>query len=409
MTLSELVLKQFEGSNSLNIEIPLGEDNYVNYVMHPRSPVHDYNGPSPKSRKVFVATHVITKVFDYSKSNVKAIDAIDWDATMDFRKHIFALGFGVADSMDTAQRGTGLNWIVAKELIYRTGELAKEVNGEIAFGVNTDQVDTKHNYDLDDLYKAYMEQALWVEKNGGIPVLMASRELAKIAKSFSDYEYVYARVFSGLKSKVILHWLGAAFDPLLENYWGSDNIDSAQINLLSLMNKYVDEIQGVKISLLDADREILFRRALPEPIRMYSGDDFNYVALVEGDEVGYSNALLGIFDGIAAPARAALEALDHGDIQSYRQILEPTLSLSRHIFCAPTSSYKTGLVFLAWLNGHQKAFRMLEGMESSRSIEHLIELFVLADQCGALSKPELAVLRMQNFLTVNGLSKSVCQ
>jgi len=343
---------------------------------------------------------------DYSTSNVKAIDAIDWDATMDFRKHIFALGFGVADSMDTAQRGTGLDWTAAKELIFRTGTLAKEVNGKVAFGVNTDQIGINDDYDLEDLYKAYKEQALWVEKSGGIPVIMASRQLARIAKSFSDYEYVYSRLFSDLKSPVILHWLGAAFDPLLKNYWGSENIDLAQDNLLSLIKKYTHQIRGIKISLLDADREIFLRRALPEQVEMYTGDDFNYVALIEGDEVGFSNILLGIFDAIAAPARVALEALDHGDIKKYREILEPTLPLSRHIFCAPTSSYKTGLVFLAWLNGHQKAFRMLEGMESSRSIQHLIELFVLADQCGVLSNPKLAVLRMKDLLRLNGLSKS---
>jgi hypothetical protein len=322
------------------------------------------------------------------------------DATMAFRRHLWSLGFGVAEAMDTAQRGMGLSWETARELIRVS---ASERGGEIACGANTDQLQPGTAASIEDLIAAYEEQCETIEAAGGRVILMASRALARCARGPEDYVRVYSRLLGGLRQPAILHWLGDAFDPQLKGYWGSSSIEEAMETCLAVIRENRSKIDGIKISLLDKQQEIRMRRLLPEGVRMYTGDDFDYAELIRGDELGHSDALLGIFDGIAQAAALALRALDNGDFVAYEEILAPTVPLSRHIFRAPTFFYKTGLVFLAYLNGHQKHFRMLGGQESARSIPHLAQLFVLADQARLLADPDLAVHRMKLVLELAGV------
>jgi hypothetical protein len=302
--------------------------------------------------------------------------------------------------MDTAQRGMGLNWETARELIRAS---AGERAGEIACGANTDQLEPGAVITVDDVIAAYEEQCETIEAAGGRVILMASRALARCAKSPDDYLRVYGRLLGGLRQPAILHWLGEAFDPQLKGYWGSSSVDEAMETCLAVIRENQSHVAGIKISLLDKQQEIRMRRMLPKGVRMYTGDDFDYAELIRGDEFGYSDALLGIFDGIAPAAALALRALDGGDLDSFEEILAPTVPLSRHIFQTPTFFYKTGLVFLAYLNGHQRHFRMLGGQESARSIAHLSKLFVLANKARLLADPELAVHRMGLVLELSGL------
>jgi hypothetical protein len=331
--------------------------------------------------------------------------AIDWDKTIAFRTYLWDLGLGVAEAMDTAQRGMGLDWSGAKELIRRALEAAKARPAAlIACGVGTDHLAPGPNVGIDDVIRAYEEQIEAVEAMGGRIVLMASRALAAAAQSPNDYVRVYGRILRQVREPVIIHWLGEMFDPALEGYWGTKDHSRAMETCLAIIAEHASKIDGVKISLLSKEKEIAMRRRLPAGVRMYTGDDFNYAELIAGDEDGYSDALLGIFDGIAPAASAGLARLAAGDVQGFHGLLEPTLPLSRHIFSAPTRFYKTGLVFLAWLNGLQDHFIMVGGQESARSLLHLAELFRLADRAGVLHDPEVAVTRMKKLLSVHGFA-----
>lgn len=353
------------------------------------------------SRIAFSAAHVVCD--PYANTDPVLHAKIDWENTLAYRRHLWSLGLSVAEAMDTAQRGMGLNWEMAKELIRRSSAEAKAVGGRIACGAGTDHLLPGPAVTLADVQAAYEEQCEFVEKNDAQIILMASRALADCAQGPEEYERVYANILRQVKKPVILHWLGDMFDPALKGYWGFKNLDDAMEVCLNVIWDNKEKVDGIKISLLDAHREIEMRRLLPPGVKMYTGDDFNYPELIKGDKQGYSHALLGIFDAIAPAAAAALHALDDGDLERYDTILEKTVPLSRHIFQAPTYSYKTGIVFMAYLNGHQSHFRMIGGAESARSIVHLSELFVLADQAGLLLDPELAADRMKLVLNVAGI------
>ncbi len=330
--------------------------------------------------------------------------AIDWDATINYRRYVWGLGLGVADALDTAQRGMGLDWQGAQDLISRSLEAAKDFPDAIfAAGCGTDHLVLGPDVSIDDVTRAYEEQMEFVEGQGGKLIIMASRALAACAQSPDDYARVYGRVLSQAKEPVILHWLGGMFDPALEGYWGRHDHDAAMEVCLGIIEEHADTVDGIKISLLNKDKEIAMRRRLPQSVRMYTGDDFNYAELIQGDEQGYSHALLGIFDAIAPAASAALQALGKGDTETFNNILEPTIPLSRHIFKAPTRFYKTGVVFMAYLNGHQNHFAMIGGQQSARSLVHLAEIFRLADRAGLLTDQDMAVSRMQTVLGIHGI------
>ena len=362
--------------------------------MNSAGPLPAMPGPPSQSRVAFAAAHIVA---DTQKRNNGAM-GLDLEATLAFRRYLWSLGFRVAEAMDTAQRGMGLDWESAKELIRHSCAEARSVGGGIACGANSDQLSATGNDPLEAVCAAYEEQCAWIEGCGGQVILMASRALAKVAMKPEDYRRVYGRVLSQLSRPAILHWLGEAFDPELRGYWGGRDAEESMQILLEIIREHAGRIDGVKISLLDEEREIRMRRLLPENVRMYTGDDFNYPRLIRGDEHGHSDALLGIFDGIAPAAALALRSLDAGKFDEYERLLAPTLPLSRHIFAKPTFHYKTGLTFLAYLNGHQNHFRMVAGFESARSVDHLAELFVLADRAGLLRYPELALERMNAYL-----------
>jgi hypothetical protein len=322
---------------------------------------------------------------------------------MEYRHRLWSLGFAVAEAMDTAQRGMGLNWENAKELIAASVQEARSVGGQVASGAGTDHLPPAPGLTLEQVETAYEEQCSYVEGVGGRIILMASRALAAAAKGPDDYHRVYGRILSQVKEPVILHWLGDMFDPALTGYWGHKDLDAAMDVCLEIIRANAGKIDGIKISLLDAEKEIKMRRLLPEGVRMYTGDDFNYPELIEGDEHGYSHALLGIFDAIAPVAAAALQALDEGRMEQYHKLMSPTLPLSRHIFRKPTYAYKTGVVFMSYLNGFQTHFRMIGGAEGQRSATHLAELFVLADKARLLVDPELAAKRMKLLLELSGV------
>jgi dihydrodipicolinate synthase/N-acetylneuraminate lyase len=348
-------------------------------------------------RVLYAAVHVVADATADNGEGKPA--AINWDATLAFRHHLWRYGFGVAEAMDTAQRGFGLDWAATQELISRSVAEAAKVDGLIACGAGTDQLgDDTPALTLDDVVSAYEEQIDYIEACGGKIILMASRALAAVAKDASDYIKVYSHLLTKIQAPVILHWLGDMFDPKLKGYWGSDNWQDAGHTLLDIINQNANKVDGMKMSLLDADKEIYLRRRLPADVKMYTGDDFNYDVLIKGDDQGFSHGLLGIFDPIAPAAAAAMHALEAGDLESYDRIFAPTVPLSRHIFETPTFYYKTGVVFMAYLNGRQDHFKMVGGLEDKRSTEHLVKLFKLADQAGLLRDPELAVARMQNVL-----------
>ncbi len=336
--------------------------------------------------------------------------AVDWDATIAFRQRLWQMGLGVAEAMDTAQRGMGMDWPTSLELIRRSIDAAKDVPGAtLASGCGTDHLAVEDAKSVDDVICAYEEQMAAIEKLGGKLIVMASRALARVAKGPADYERVYSRVLSQARQPVVLHWLGDMFDPALAGYWGSADVDAAMDTALGIILAHATKVDGIKISLLDKDKEIAMRRRLPPGVRMYTGDDFNYAELIAGDGVGsetthrHSDALLGIFDAVAPAASAALAALAAGDTARFHAILAPTVPLSRHIFQAPTRFYKTGVVFMAWLNGHQSHFTMVGGQQSTRSLLHLCELFRLADAAGLIAEPDRAVRRMQALLAVHGV------
>lgn len=353
------------------------------------------------NRIAFSAVHTVVDPFADNDPWLSV--AVDWDKTIAFREHVWDLGLGVAEAMDTAQRGMGLDWPTSLELITRSVSAAKRRNALVFSGAGTDHLVVEDAKSLDDVIRAYEEQLAAVEKVGGRIILMASRALAKLGRNADDYAKVYDRVLSQVREPVIIHWLGDMFDPALTGYWGTKDLDKAMDIAVAIINGNAAKVDGVKVSLLDKQREIDMRRRLDKRIKMYTGDDFNYAELIAGDEQGFSHALLGIFDAIAPAASYALSRLAAGDEAGFHDVLGPTVPLSRHIFKAPTRFYKTGVVFMAYLNGHHDHFTMVGGQESARSMLHLAELFRLADQAGLLANPELATRRMKTVLASHGL------
>jgi len=357
--------------------------------------------PARFNRVAYAAAHVVV-------DPLKPCDpwdgspVVDWDATLAFRELLWRRGFKVAEAMDTAQRGMGLDWPTAKQLIVRSIAHAKNIRGaDLACGVGTDQLAAGPDTTLGDVVGAYEEQIEAVEAAGGRIILMASRALAAAAKSADDYKRVYGELLRQCEGKVVLHWLGDMFDPELRGYWGTDRIPAAMATVLDIIRANVGKVEGIKISLLDAKWEVEMRRQLPPGVLMFTGDDFNYDTLIAGDGRHHSHALLGIFDPIAPAAAAALNALAAGEEANYRAILAPTIPLSREIFRAPTRHYKAGVIFIAWLNGHQSHFVAARGLQSARSVLHYAKVFELADRCRVLTDPELAVGRMRSFLQVH--------
>jgi len=372
-------------------------------AYHVREPRVFAKPSKPFTRIAYAAAHVVADPWSAKEPWLEA--AVDWDATIAFRRHLWSWGLGVAEAMDTAQRGMGMDWPASLELIRRTLEAAKDVPGAaVGCGAGTDHLAPDPNLGIERVIAAYEEQCAAVEKLGGRIVLMASRALAACSKSPDDYGRVYDRILTQVKEPVIIHWLGEMFDPALEGYWGNKDHRKAMDACLDVIARNAAKVDGIKVSLLDKDREIAMRRRLPRGVRMYTGDDFNFAELIEGDTQGHSDALLGIFDAIAPAASGALSALAAKDRAAYHDILAPTVPLSRHIFRAPTRFYKTGVVFLSWLNGHQDHFVMVGGQESTRSLPHLAELFRLADQAGLLADPALACRRMKQFLATRGIA-----
>jgi len=390
----------------MNILLPGADGALKPYTL--RGPGAFETAKVPFNRVAYAAAHVVAD--PRAAINPWQQTAVDWDATMAYRKYLWSLGFGIAEAMDTAQRGMGMDWPASLELIQRAADAASDVPGAmLASGCGTDQLAVEDARTIDDVIRAYEEQMAAIERAGGRLILMASRALVRVARSPADYEKVYDRLLRQAREPVILHWLGGMFDPALEGYWGSLELPGAINTALGVINVNASKVDGIKMSLLDKDIEIAMRRRLPAGVRMYTGDDFNYTELIAGDDAGslpnhgHSDALLGIFDTIAPAASAALGKLAQGDTAGFHRILEPTVPLSRHMFRTPTWHYKTGVVFMAWLNGHQDHFVMVGGQQSARSLMHFVELFRLADVAGLLLKPEVAVTRMKTLLTVHGI------
>jgi hypothetical protein len=392
---------------ALQLQLPAPDGRIEPYTLRGTAPVRPIPG-TRFNRIAYSAAHVVA-------DPLAAVDpwlqcAVDWDATIAYRRHLWALGLGVAEAMDTAQRGMGLDWPTSLELIRRSLDAARDLPGAlIASGCGTDHLAIEDVKTVDDVVAGYEEQMSAIERLGGKLIVMASRALARVARGPADYERVYDRILRQARQPVILHWLGDMFDPALAGYWGSPDVDRAMDTALGIITAHAGKVDGIKISLLDQGREIAMRRRLPAGVRMYTGDDFNYPALIAGDDTGtepthrHSDALLGIFDAIAPAASAALGELAQGNVDRFNAILEPTVALSRHIFAAPTRFYKTGVVFMAWLNGHQGHFTMVGGQQSTRSLVHLAELFRLADAANLLQHPGLAVARMKTLLALHGV------
>ena len=381
---------------TLNLPRPAGTWETLDLQPPREWPSHD----GFTSRVAFGAAHVITRALGDNTPGQPA--DVDWDSTLAFREHLFAHGLGVAEAMDTAQRGMGLDWATTQELISRSAAQAKAHGARIASGAGTDHLAADVD-SVDEVLAGYETQLEFVESTGSQAIIMASRQLARTATTSEDYFKVYDRLLTQADRPVILHWLGTAFDPALEGYWGSNDVATATANFLELITAHSAKVDGVKVSLLDADHEKGLRSALPDGVRLYTGDDFNYPELIKGDGVHHSDALLGIFAAIAPAAGAALAALDRGDHTAYDALMEPTLPLARHIFAAPTYYYKTGIAFLSWLNGHQPGFTMVGGLQSARSALHLAHLLRLANDAGLLTAPDLAAQRMQALLATAGL------
>ncbi|WP_136616700.1 MULTISPECIES: dihydrodipicolinate synthase family protein [Mesorhizobium] len=354
------------------------------------------------SRIAYAAAHVVADPLAMTDPWSRPV--VDWDRTMAFRHHLWRLGFRIAEAMDTSQRGMGFDWANAQELIRRSIAEARTVDGaDLASGAGTDHLAPSAAKTIDDVIKAYEEQFVFIEGLGGKAIMMASRALATVAKGPDDYISVYDRILSQASGKVILHWLGDMFDPALRGYWGSSDFEAALDTVVAIIERHAGKVEGIKISLLDAGKEVALRNRLPDGVVMFTGDDFNYPELIAGDEKRHSHALLGIFDAIAPVANAALAKLAEGDRAGYNVLMAPTVPLSRKIFEAPTEYYKAGIVFMAWLNGHQDHFAMVGGMQSARGIRHYADVFRLADQAGLLADPELAVARMKSLCAVAGV------
>jgi len=395
-------------SPSLTLRLPTEGRRLETYVVR-GTPVEATLPTQPFTRIAYSAAHVVADPLASVDPWLGA--ALNWDATIAYRQRLWSLGLGVAEAMDTAQRGMGLDWPTSLELIRRSLDAVKDHPGAlVASGCGTDHLAFDAATTLDDVIHAYEEQMAAIEALGGRLIVMASRALARVATGAADYERVYDRILMQSRQPVILHWLGDMFDPQLSGYWGSSDVDTAMATALGVIAAHPGKVDGIKISLLDKDQEIAMRRRLPEGVRMYTGDDFNYAELIAGDGIGaatnqqHSDALLGIFDAIAPAASAALAALAAGDGDRFHAILAPTVPLSRHIFQAPTRFYKTGIVFLAWLNGHQSHFAMVGGQQSARSLAHFAGIFRLADGAGLLERPELAVERMAHLLALHGVA-----
>jgi hypothetical protein len=387
---------------SISLSLPLADGGTEAYAL--------VGTPTPRpaatpsfNRIAYAAAHVVSD--PRRDARPWEAPAIDWERTMAFRHHLWSLGFRIAEAMDTSQRGMGLDWAGAQELIRRSLAEARAVPGaDLACGAGTDHLNPADARSLDDVIRAYEEQVGFVEKQGGRAIMMASRALARIARSPDDYRKVYGRILGQAKDKVVLHWLGDMFDPQLRGYWGSQNFEPALDTVISIIGENRAKVEGIKISLLDNAYEVALRNRLPEGVLCFTGDDFNYAELIEGDGVKYSHALLGIFDAVAPQASQALALLAVGDVATFRAVIEPTIPLSRKIFEAPTQYYKAGVVFLAWLNGHQDHFTMPAGMQSARGVVHYADVFRLADKANVLDKPELAAARMKSLMTVLGVS-----
>ncbi|MFO1140686.1 MAG: dihydrodipicolinate synthase family protein [Paracoccus sp. (in: a-proteobacteria)] len=381
----------------MKISLPDTEGRMTEYRLT-GTPIAQASLPANPARVVYAAAHVVTDPF--TAADPSGAGTIDWDGTMRFRRHLAGLGLGIAEAMDTAQRGMGLDWQGALDLIRRTREELPDAL--VGNGCGTDHLNPADARGTDDVIRAYLEQMHAIQKLDGRLILMASRALARTAKGPQDYVDVYSRVLSEADHPVILHWLGEMFDPALAGYWGASDFESAMETALQVIKANAAKVDGIKISLLDKDKEIVMRRRLPAGVRMYTGDDFNYPELIEGDEQGFSHALLGIFDPLAAAAAYAVDRLGQGDAAGFRATLDPTVPLARTIFRAPTQYYKTGVVFLAWLNGFQDHFVMLNGQQAMRPLPYFTEVFRLADQAGLLRDPDLAVARMKSLLAVYG-------
>ncbi|MEJ8821623.1 dihydrodipicolinate synthase family protein [Variovorax humicola] len=383
----------------MQITLPQADGTLMPYTLKAQ-PIVPTGTPAPFNRTVFAAAHVVVNPL----ATVDPWDAspvIDWERTLAFREHLWSLGFKIAEAMDTAQRGMGVDWPVARELIQRSLRHAKTIPGaDLACGVGTDQLVPGPDVTLAQVEAAYREQLEVVEAEGGRAILMASRALVRCARSADDYLALYGRLLKDASKPVVLHWLGEMFDPALSGYWGSTDLPTALDTVAQLVRDNASRVEGIKVSLLDAKWELDLRRRLPAGVKMYTGDDFNYAELMAGDAHGHSHGLLGIFDPIAPVAAVALGELAAGRTERFRELLDPTVTLSREIFRAPTRHYKAGVVFLAWLNGHQDHFSMAGGLQSARGAAHFAKLFELADGCGVLSDPELALLRMQRYLSV---------
>lgn len=387
---------------SISLSLPLADGGTEAYAL--------VGTPTPRpaatpsfNRIAYAAAHVVSD--PRRDARPWEAPAIDWERTMAFRHHLWSLGFRIAEAMDTSQRGMGLDWAGAQELIRRSLAEARAVPGaDLACGAGTDHLNPADARSLDDVIRAYEEQVGFVEKQGGRSIMMASRALARIARSPDDYRKVYGRILGQAKDKVVLHWLGDMFDPQLRGYWGSQNFEPALDTVISIIEENRAKVEGIKISLLDNAYEVALRNRLPEGVLCFTGDDFNYAELIEGDGVKYSHALLGIFDAVAPQASQALASLAVGDVATFRAVIEPTIPLSRKIFEAPTQYYKAGVVFLAWLNGHQDHFTMPAGMQSARGVVHYADVFRLADKANVLDKPELAAAQMKSLMTVLGVS-----
>lgn len=387
--------------SSRTVTIPLEDGSTTRHVLG--EPAHFPRPSAPlRSRRAFAAAHVVADPL--AENTPESGASVDWEATLAFRRHLWSWGLPVADAMDTAQRGMGLDWAATRELIIRSCDEASQAGGEIACGANTDQL-SGGTVTPEEIIEAYLEQIELIESHGGQPVVMASRHLAAVAEGPDDYHKAYTEVLGHVSGTAIVHWLGEMFDPALAGYWGSSDMDRASDAFISVIAENASKIDGVKISLLDKDREIELRRRLPDGVRMYTGDDFDYPTTIKGDGERHSDAFLGAFDLIAPAASAAVQALDDDDVDRFEEILAPTVPLSRHVFSAPTFYYKTGVVFMAYLCGHQGHFRMVNGLESARSILHLSGQLVLADRAGLLPDPDLAAHRMRLVLELSGVSQ----
>ncbi|GAA4166801.1 dihydrodipicolinate synthase family protein [Gryllotalpicola daejeonensis] len=387
----------------------LAADGAVSQVELAASPALTRPAEPLRSRVAYAAAHVVPKVHGDNTPGQPA--DIDWDATLAFRHHVWSWGLGVADAMDTAQRNMGLDAAATRELISRSAAEARSVGGALVVGVNTDHIETER-ISLDEVIAAYLEQLAFTEDQGAGVVLMASRHLARAATGPDDYRRVYDAVLERAQTPVVLHWLGEAFDPVLRGYFGSQDAQAAASVLIDIIAAHPEKVSGVKMSLLDAEKEIAVRARLPHTARMFTGDDFNYVSLIAGDAASdgavqergsYSDALLGAFAAVAPLASSAIQRLDAGDRDGYFELLQPSEALSRQVFAAPTFYYKTGVAFLSWLNGHQPGFQLVGGLHSARSLPHLSEIVRLANAAGALEDPELAAARWNAFLAVSGV------